>query len=142
MLARAREKIGDHPKVAFQQVDEPFLDIPYADASFDAVISTYAYHHVPHRLRADSVREMVRVLKPGGRWVLGDLVFKNKGAESEAYQVHRWLEEEYFSHIDDLREAFASLGMELHAYQFTPVTWVLWAIKPTTETEASRSPPQ
>ena len=134
MLARAREKVGDHPKAEFQQVDDPFLDVPYPNAIFDAVVSTYAYHHVPHRLRADSVREMVRVLKPKGRWVLGDLVFENEAAESEAYQAHRWLEEEYFSRIDDLRTAFADLDIELQTRQFTPVTWVLWAVKPPSET--------
>lgn len=131
MLARARKKVGDHPKADFQQVDEPFLEIPYPDTTFDAVVSTYAYHHVPHRLRAESVHEMVRVLKPGGRWVLGDLVFENEEAEIEAYQTHRWLEEEYFSRIDDLRRAFADLDMELNTRQFTPVTWVLWAVKPS-----------
>ena len=62
MLIKAREKVGCNPRAEFHQVDEPFLRIPYPESSFDAVISTYAYHHIPHRLRTDSVREMVRVL--------------------------------------------------------------------------------
>ncbi len=66
MLAKAREKVGDDPRAEFHQVDEPFLHIPYPDAYFDAVVSTYAFHHIPHRLKPASVREMVRVLKPGG----------------------------------------------------------------------------
>ena len=130
MLAEACEKVGDDTRVEFRQVDTPFLHIPYPDNSFDAVVSTYAFHHIPHRLKSDSVREMVRVLKPDGIWTLGDLIFENEEAEREALHQYRWLEEEYFSWIEELRTVFTELGMELNARQFTPVTWVLWAIKP------------
>jgi putative AdoMet-dependent methyltransferase len=131
MLREAQGKFNGNPMVAFLQVSEPFLYIPYPEATFDAVISTYAYHHIPHRQRAASVQEMVRVLKPGGRWVLGDLMFENEEAESRALQEYHWLEEEYFARIDELRTAFVDLGMELKARQFTPVTWVLWAARIT-----------
>ena len=131
MLRKAQEKVGNNPRVAFHQVREPFLHIPYPESAFDAVVSTYAYHHIPHRQRATSVREMVRVLKPGGRWVLGDLVFENEKAESRALLEHHWLEREYYPRIDELRDVFAEIGMELKARQFTPVTWVLWTARIT-----------
>jgi hypothetical protein len=41
-----------------------------------------------------------------------------------------WLQEEHFVQIEELRPVFADLGMELNSRRFTPVTWVLWAIKP------------
>lgn len=130
MLAKAREKVSDDLRAEFHQVNEPFLHIPYSDASFDTVVSTYAFHHIPHRLKPDSVREMVRVLKPGGLWILGDLIFENEQVERRALRKYRWLEEEYFARIEDLRSVFTELGMELNSRQFTPVTWVVWAIKP------------
>ena len=129
MLANAIKKVGDNPKVEFRQVEAPFLDIPYPDGSFDAVVSTYAFHHIPHRLKLNSVYEMIRVLKPGGRWVLGDLMFKDEKAEQEALRQYEWLDEEYFEYIEELRTLFVALGMELNAKQFTPVTWVLWTVK-------------
>jgi putative AdoMet-dependent methyltransferase len=129
MLRHARSKAPRASGVEFHQVDDPFLHIPYPDSHFDAVASTYAYHHIPHRLRSDSVHEMVRVLKPGGRWVLGDLVFETEQAELSALGEYRWLESEYFARIDDLREAFDELGMTVNAQQVTPVTWVLWSSK-------------
>ncbi|MGC9349539.1 MAG: class I SAM-dependent methyltransferase [Anaerolineae bacterium] len=131
MLALAREKAGQSPSpnVDFRSCAEPFLEIPYPDAGFDAVVSTYAFHHIPHRLKAASVREMLRVLKHGGRWVLGDLAFEDEAAEAEALREFRWLEEEYFTRLDGLREAFSEQGIGLQTRQFTPVTWVFWAIK-------------
>lgn len=131
MLAKAHEKIGNNPNVEFHKIDEPFLDIPYPDACFDAVVSTYAYHHIPDHLKPDSVHEMVRVLKPSGVWVLGDLIFENKETEKDALQEYRWLEDEHFARVEELSPVFEELGMDLNTQQFTPVTWVLWAIRPT-----------
>lgn len=41
------------------------LSIPYADASFDMVMAAHVLEHLPQPDRA--LKEMVRVLKPGGR---------------------------------------------------------------------------
>lgn len=130
MLAKAREKIGNDSRVEFRQVDEPFLHIPYPAASFDAVVSTYAFHHIPHHVKPDAVRKMLRVLKPGGIWALGELMFKNEEAERKGLHQYKWLEKEYFVRVVELRTLFAEVGMELNAQQFTPVTWVVWTIKP------------
>jgi len=45
--------------------------LPFADASFDAVISNSIVHHIPQP--ADVLREMVRVAKPGGAIFVRDL---------------------------------------------------------------------
>lgn len=127
MLANARAKTRGNPNVGFRQVDNPFLSIPYPDASFDAVVSTYAFHHVSHRVKPDAVREMLRVLRPGGMWAMGDLAFANAWEEQNALRQHDWLEDEYFIRIDEMRGLLVELGGELRAQQFTGVTWLLWA---------------
>jgi putative AdoMet-dependent methyltransferase len=130
MLKKAEEKIGSDVRVEFQKVARPFRSIPYADEYFDVVVSSYAYHHVPHRLRRDTVVEMMRVLKPGGIWALGDLIFESEEAESALLSSVDWMEEEYFPRIDQMQSIFAGLGVELNAVQLTHITWLLWAIKP------------
>ncbi|MDH3679103.1 MAG: methyltransferase domain-containing protein [Acidimicrobiia bacterium] len=42
------------------------LEIPYPDARFDVVLCFAVIDHVPDERRLDAVRELVRVLKPGG----------------------------------------------------------------------------
>ena len=47
--------------------------LPYADASFDVVLSTLFFHHLPDDGKRQTAAEIVRVLRPGGRLVVGDL---------------------------------------------------------------------
>jgi ubiquinone/menaquinone biosynthesis C-methylase UbiE len=44
--------------------------LPFADATFTAVLCSNSFHHYPDPSTA--VREMARVLVPGGRLVIGD----------------------------------------------------------------------
>jgi SAM-dependent methyltransferase len=46
--------------------------LPFDDASFDIVVSRYSAHHWPHPSLA--LAEFARVLKPGGQFILSDIV--------------------------------------------------------------------
>jgi putative AdoMet-dependent methyltransferase len=127
MLERAREKTPGVGRAQFRRADQPFLRTPYPDSHFDAIVSTYAFHHVPRARKRDSIGEMLRVLKPGGTWAVGDLIFATRNAEEDALGRYSWLEQEYFARVDELERIFAQCGMELCREQLTPVTWVLWA---------------
>jgi len=63
MLVEARRR---QLHLRFDEGDAEAL--PYADASFDAVVSNFGVHHVPRPENA--VREALRVLRPGGRFAL------------------------------------------------------------------------
>ena len=109
------------------------------DSSFDAVVSTYAFHHIPHYRQPEGIREMVRVLRPGGVWAMGEVAFRDAAAELEAKRTYPWLDEdEYYPHIDSLQSAFNQFNMGLHGKKFTPVSWVLWALKPAGDGDAGR----
>jgi ubiquinone/menaquinone biosynthesis C-methylase UbiE len=75
MIDRARERTAADPAAPADRIDfavGPSDDLPFADGEFTAVITTTAFHHFPDP--PGSVREMVRVLAPGGRIVIGDSV--------------------------------------------------------------------
>ena len=74
MVARAARKAHKAGlPVRFEQASADRL--PFADDQFDAVLCTATLHHLPRGMRVDAVREMRRVLKPGGRVLLVDFVF-------------------------------------------------------------------
>ncbi|HEY1797666.1 MAG TPA: methyltransferase domain-containing protein [Stellaceae bacterium] len=62
--AMLREAQRQHPDMTFEQGDAEAL--PYADGTFDAVVSNFGMHHFPHPDRAAA--QAWRVLRPGGHF--------------------------------------------------------------------------
>lgn len=69
MLEEARKNLGQFSNVVFHQAAVQSLSLP--DASMDVVFANMVLHHCPEPQAA--IREMARVLKPGGRLVITDL---------------------------------------------------------------------
>jgi ubiquinone/menaquinone biosynthesis C-methylase UbiE len=47
-------------------------DLPFPDGSFDLVVSSLAVHHMPADARPEALRQMFRVLRPGGRLLIAE----------------------------------------------------------------------
>ena len=87
-LARATRKAG--PDAANVHFDRGFSDsLPYANHSFDCVFSSYMFHHLEDDSRESTLREVRRVLKPGGRFFLLDFEAAENGHRSLFHGHHR-----------------------------------------------------
>jgi ubiquinone/menaquinone biosynthesis C-methylase UbiE len=51
------------------------ISLPLVDHSVDLFVSNYCFHHLRHRDKTRALSEASRVLKPGGRLVVGDMMF-------------------------------------------------------------------
>ncbi len=69
MLAVAQKKIVA-PWVSFQLASVDAL--PFGDNLFDHVICSYGLHEIPQDIRAAALKEVFRVLKPGGKFLTLD----------------------------------------------------------------------
>jgi ubiquinone/menaquinone biosynthesis C-methylase UbiE len=68
MLRVAASKAAENRRaVSFAQMNAEQL--PFADGTFDAVTSFKFFHLIPNEVKPHLIREMIRVLKPGGRFV-------------------------------------------------------------------------
>jgi tRNA (cmo5U34)-methyltransferase len=70
MLAAAREALSE------REVDLRVarLEDPLPDGPFDLVVSALAVHHLAGRAKADLFARVFHLLRPGGRFVLADVV--------------------------------------------------------------------
>jgi SAM-dependent methyltransferase len=85
-LANARaEGVADRVKLETGDMRR----MPFDDATFDVVVSSLALHNIPDAAgRAQAVREIARVLKPGGRVALLD--FQHTGEYAQVLRDLSW----------------------------------------------------
>lgn len=69
MLEVARRNLSSYANIEYHHADG--LDLPFPEESLDAVFANMYLHHCPDPLAA--LREMARVLRPGGRLVITDI---------------------------------------------------------------------
>jgi ubiquinone/menaquinone biosynthesis C-methylase UbiE len=69
MLRMGVSKVGEtrHVPVTFAQVN--VASLPFPDETFDAVISFKFFHLIPNDVKPALIREMARVLRPGGKLI-------------------------------------------------------------------------
>jgi arsenite methyltransferase len=99
MLEVARQNLAQFDNVEFHAADG--LSLPLPDASLDVAFANMYLHHCPDPLSA--IREIARVLRPGGRLVITDMDahehewFRSEMADLwlgfERGQVREWLEQ-------------------------------------------------
>lgn len=114
MCSVAAEKAAAIPETPPLFVNADAEHLPFPDGSFDVVTCSNSFHHYPHQALA--IREMVRVLRPGGRlmlidgfrdnvigWVVFD-VFITRGESTPEAPVHHapW---------SAMRQYFAEAGL-------------------------------
>jgi SAM-dependent methyltransferase len=98
MLAIARERVPPEDRDRVELLEADLRSLPLDDASADRVLCFETLQHVPTaEFRLEAVRELFRVLKPGGVFVIS---------------AYRWL-----GHIRRTKDGFFDSG--LYRYAFT-----------------------
>lgn len=87
MIAVSRKKAARaHAGVDFRP--GVIEDLPFPDASIDVVLSSLMLHHLPDDLKRKGLAEIVRVLKPGGRFFAVDMAPGSHGSLGQLVARH------------------------------------------------------
>ena len=129
-LARKRLEHVDELTLAVENGEA----LPWTDGTFDIVTSTYMFHELPRNARRNVVREMLRVLRPGGLVVLEDSaqVSESPALESVLHNFPKDFHEPFYEDYleDDLAALLGEVGFVVTSTQPHLVAKVVVAIKP------------
>jgi SAM-dependent methyltransferase len=67
-------------------------NLPFSNDVFDCISDITVVQHIPYRLQSQALSEMIRVLKPGGRMILFELI-RGAGAHIFPRQPQDWIRE-------------------------------------------------
>jgi ubiquinone/menaquinone biosynthesis C-methylase UbiE len=78
MLEYAGNRARTEGLAGIEFVHGGFLTFGGPSAAYDAVVSVVVLHHLPDLWKAVALRNVRRLLKPGGQFLLGDMVFSSR----------------------------------------------------------------
>jgi len=116
-IREARKRLAELPEVSLAVENGEAL--PYADATFDIVTSVYLFHELPRNARRNVVRELFRVVKPGGLVVIEDSAQLVESADlatalrSFPGEFHEPFYNDYLE--DDLAALLAEVGFSIES---------------------------
>ena len=95
-------------------------DLPFADATFDAVACTLALHHVAEDQQHTAVEAMYRVLKPNGRLLIAEF---HKG-QRRRHVGPRWLRHSGVDMLDKAFQLVSASGFTDARSKGTNLSWL------------------
>lgn len=135
MTEIAREKTGDSHRageIRFVLDDILAFTCGAPSAGFDRVLSTYTIHHLEADERAILFGEIARILRPEGRFVVGDLMFESEAAATSQLELYRSrgdgeladeIADEFFWRLDGDLAALRGVGLEPTVRRFSELSW-------------------
>ena len=107
-----------------------FMKIPFADNSFDAIVSTYSFHHLNQYEKSIAIVEMLRVLKDSGVIVMGDLMFENEQSKQKLFanltgKQIEFINDEYYSDIEWLANEFKRHNKSLEYIRIDLLNYII-----------------
>ncbi|NOQ29189.1 MAG: methyltransferase domain-containing protein [Methanosarcinales archaeon] len=103
MLKKAENKSEDNIRFCYANAEE----IPYADGYFDRASVTFGLHEMPHPVRMNVLREMRRVLKPGGKITVLDYAYPKRTLAMPLFRI--WMLVEGATAMDFIQRDLSSM---------------------------------
>ncbi len=110
-IKRARKRLIELDDVTLAAENGEAL--PWADGTFDVVTSTYMFHELPRNARRNVMREMLRVVRPGGLVVIEDSAQISESPELETVLRNFPVEFHEPFYADYLEDDLASILTEV-----------------------------
>lgn len=131
MREKAKAKLPD-----LELYDGHFMQVPDSLPSVDAMVSTFAFHHLTDEMKDCALRDLANRLNAGGKIVFADTVFRDEQAklamqqEAEERGYHELasdLKREFYTTVGRLEQAFQQAGFTVQFKQLNRFVWLITA---------------
>jgi putative AdoMet-dependent methyltransferase len=120
MLSRARRRVQDAGLVNVELVQAGFLSYQHVDAPADVVATRAAFHHLADFWKQIALLKMNRMLKPGGKLCIADVVYSFKLAD------HQRAYADYLERMKKIVHAEFAKNIELDlSREFMTMDWIM-----------------
>ncbi|WP_128102907.1 class I SAM-dependent methyltransferase [Paenibacillus sp. DCT19] len=125
-------------KINFQLFEGDFLDFPPLTEPIDAIVSTYAFHHLTDAEKEQAISIYAKLLQPHGKIVFADTIFQNQDSrrqieEEVASQGYSGLltdlRTEYYTTIEVLHPILSKHGFRTNFSRLNKYVWLMSAQK-------------
>ena len=133
MRKKAQVKL---PHITF--VDGDFLQFPLPGKKADAIVSTYAFHHLRDEEKEKAIAGYRSILRDSGKIVFADTVFEDetamletiKAAEEKGFlRLAQDLKTEYYTTIPIMAHIFEANGFDIMFERQNHFVWLMEATK-------------
>lgn len=101
MLLRAKSRAGQEGVKGIEFHHAGFLTYEHPEGTVDAVVTTFAFHHLPDFWKGIALRRIHLMLKPGGLFFMHDVIIEEASALEN---IARFIEKQEKAGGDFLRE--------------------------------------
>jgi len=116
MLQYAEDRAKAEGLAGIECVLAGFLTFSSTPAEFDAAVSVAALHHLPDLWKAVALHSIHRVLKPGGRFLLCDIVFHSKDCDPRP---------QFNAFVDAIPKSMRDETIGHIAKEFSTLDWIM-----------------
>ncbi|UTR13248.1 class I SAM-dependent methyltransferase [Salipaludibacillus sp. LMS25] len=148
LLHKADKYMGVEPSEKMRKISEEKLAMALYDGDFlsfskpswpiHTIVSTYAFHHLTDKEKAQAAAAYSQLLSEGGKVVFADTIFINddakhdmiKKAESVNYlNLAQDLQTEYYTTLPILQTLFETEGFTVDFKKMNSFVWIMEAVK-------------
>ena len=113
-----------------------FLTLPLEARSIDAIVSSYAFHHLSDYEKGDAIRLMASKLRPQGKIIIADTMYASPEAShalleealnKNALHLVEDLKSEFYTTHEVLRNLFEANGFHVSFKSMNKFVWILTA---------------
>lgn len=130
----AKAKLGSKVQIH----DGDLQAFPKPIQGVDAIVSSYVFHHLNDKEKAEAIEKYSEMLEPGGKIIFADTMFLSeeirqeiavKAAVAGFKDLHEDLEREYYPLIPHMKTIFETAGFQVLFTQYNEFVWIIEATK-------------